>query len=117
MSQTGTALAIKLALTFIFAAIAFYLFGNNNISWVFIIALLATVINYFVGDLFVLPRYGNLVASAGDGIMGGLVAYIVDIASIEFVAGFTSIAIFALTIAVGEYFFHQYLLNAEDVAP
>jgi hypothetical protein len=117
MSQTGTALVIKLALTFIFAAIAFYLFGDNSISWIFIISLLGTVINYFIGDLFVLPRFGNLVASIGDGIMGGLVAYLVDIASPDFVAGFTSLVIFSLTIAVGEYFFHQYLFNAENVAP
>lgn len=117
MSQTGTALLIKLAMTFIFASLAFYLYAENSIGWVFIIALLGTIINYVVGDLFVLPRYGNMIASIGDGLMAGLIAYIVDISTANFSAGFTAIAVFIITIAVGEYFFHQYLLNTEEVAP
>lgn len=113
MNKTATALVIKFAMTFIFTAVAFMSLNNNAWIWVLIVALAATALNYWVGDLMVLPRYGNIVASLGDGIMAVLVAYIVDLLVVPFRTGLTALIAFGVLIAVGEYFFHQYLRRTE----
>ncbi len=100
-------------MTLIFAAIAFITLINNAWSWVLLVALAGTAINYWVGDLMVLPKYGNIVASLGDGVMAALVAFIVDLLVVPFRTGLSSLVLFAVLIAVGEYFFHQYLRRPE----
>jgi len=113
MNKTATALIIKFAMTFVFAAIAFMTLNNNAWTWVLLVALVGTAINYWVGDLMVLPKYGNIVASLGDGVMALVVAYIVDLLVVPFRTGLTSLVVFGVLIAIGEYFFHQYLRRPE----
>lgn len=117
MSKTGYALLIKFAMTFIFAGLAFALITANAWSWILLAGLVATAVNYLVGDLWVLPNFGNIAASVGDGILGALVAYIIDLLVPAFQTGAAALVVFALLIMVGEYFFHQYLLRTEKVAP
>ncbi len=114
---TATTLLIKFLMTFVFAWVTFGLMDGNFLSWVFFVALVGTVLNYLAGDLFVLPKFGNIVASTGDGIMGALVAYIISLFTPAFVVSLTSLVIFAILIAVGEFFFHQFLLKSKKVAP
>lgn len=64
-----------------------------------------------------LPNFGNMVASLGDGAMAAITAYIIDILTIEFVTNLPSLYAFAILIALGEYFFHAYLVKTEEVAP
>lgn len=117
MSQTAIALIVKFVMTFVFALIAFTVLINNPWTWVLALAVIATAVNYVLGDLFVLPKFGNAVASVGDGVMGALVAYIVSLVTPLFVVNLTSLLLFAVLVAVGEYFFHQYLSRNEKVAP
>jgi len=49
--------------------------------------------------------------------MGALVAYIFSWLIPAFMVSLTSLLLFAVLIAIGEYFFHQYLLKSEKVAP
>jgi hypothetical protein len=114
---TFRALLIKFLMTFVFGIIAFSLFGGNTWSWIFLVALVATIANYVIGDLAVLSRYGNIVASIGDGITGALIAYIFSLLVREFSVGFFSLFVFFILIAAGEYFFHGYLLREKEVAP
>ena len=114
---TMTALAIKFLMTFVFAWLTFGLMDGNFLSWVLFVAIIGTVLNYLAGDLVVLPKFGNIVASAGDGVMGALVAYIISLSTPNFVVSLTSLVIFAILIAVGEFFFHQFLLKSKKVAP
>lgn len=117
MSKTATALIFKFFMTLILAAAVFMLLNNNSWFWILAVAIAATVLNYLVGDLYVLPKFGNIVAAAGDGIMAALVAYVTDLFTPLFQTTFASLAIFALLVGVGEYFFHQYLRRADEVAP
>jgi hypothetical protein len=117
MSNTTTALLAKLIMTFIFAVIAFGFVDNNMWSWIFWVALVGTVVNYLVGDLLVLPSLGNIIASIGDGAMGALAAYIISQLAPAFRVSSTSLFLFGVLIAIGEYFFHQYLRSSEKVAP
>ncbi|WP_347488118.1 DUF2512 family protein [Desulfoscipio sp. XC116] len=117
MSKTATALIIKFIMTFVFAGIALAFIDHNTWGWIFVVAVVGTALNYFVGDLLVLPKYGNIVASVGDGVMASLTAYIISLLAPAFRTSFTALAILAVLIAVGEYFFHQYLLRSEKVEP
>jgi len=119
VSKTATALLIKFVMTFVMAAIVFKLLnmGNATWFWIFVVGLVGTAINYLLGDLFVLPKFGNIVASIADGILAALVAYIIDAFTTYFDTTFAALALFALLVAAGEYFFHQYLKASPKVEP
>ncbi|MTI79561.1 MAG: DUF2512 family protein [Firmicutes bacterium] len=115
--NTISALLVKFVMTFLATWVVFGIILDNPLSYVTLVALLATAVNYILGDLVVLPKFGNLVAASGDGIMGALTAYIVAIISPVFNTSFTTLALFAVSIGVFEFFFHKYLLREEQVAP
>lgn len=117
MSRTASALAIKLAMTLVLAWISIGLIDRNPTIWVFLIAIIATVVNYVIGDLMVLPNMGNTVASVANGVMAAIVAWIVSLMVIRVQTTLTGLAVFGILIAVGEYFFHQYQLSSDEVAP
>ncbi|MGE5598156.1 MAG: DUF2512 family protein [Bacteroidota bacterium] len=117
MSRTVWALVLKFALTFVAAWIAFKGLGRNTFGSIALVAVLGTALNYIVGDLGVLPRYGNVTAAAGDGVLAALTAYVVDAAAYRFNTTFGSLVLFGVIVAVAEYFFHQFLLRTKDVAP
>jgi hypothetical protein len=104
-------------MTFVFAAISFTFIADNTLGWSLIVAILVTALNYLLGDLLVLPNFGNITASIGDGVMGALTAYLLDIISRNFGTTLFTLSLFAILIVVGEYFFHQYLLNNKKVSP
>lgn len=117
MSKTLSALVIKFGMTFLVTWIVFGLFGRNPLDFIFIVAVLGTGLNYVLGDLLILPRFGNVISSIGDGLMGALTALVVASFSILYRTNFFSLTLFAILLAVGEYYFHQYLKRAEKVAP
>lgn len=117
MSKTATALLVKGIMTFVFAEIALAFMARNSSAPVIWVALAATALNYVMGDLLVLPTLGNLVAALGDGVMAALTAYVFAVLIRGFNVTFASLVIFGVLVAIGEYFFHQYLLKADKVAP
>ncbi|MFZ5596097.1 MAG: DUF2512 family protein [Bacillota bacterium] len=72
---------------------------------------------YLLGDLVVLPKYCNLAASAGDGVLAAVTAYVVDLIVLAFTTSAVSLVLFGVLVAIGEYFFHQYLKASEKVEP
>ncbi|MBU5676142.1 YndM family protein [Alkaliphilus sp. MSJ-5] len=117
MSNTTMALVVKFIMTFIAAWLTLGVMDRNPLLWVVIVSIVGTVLNYILGDLVVLPNLGNIIASIGDGIMAAALAYIVDLFTIDFNTTFSGLAVFALIVAVAEYFFHIYLLQSDTVAP
>ncbi|PRX30990.1 uncharacterized protein DUF2512 [Orenia metallireducens] len=117
MNSTTKALIIKFIMTFVFAAISFTFIANNTLGWSLIVAILVTALNYLLGDLLVLPNFGNITASIGDGLMGAFTVYLLDILSRNFATTFYTLSLFAILIVVGEYFFHQYLFDNKKVSP
>ena len=75
--KTTIALIIKFIVTMAAAWISFMLFGTVAFWTVAIIAIVGTVFNYLIGDLLVLPRFGNVIASIVDGILGGALAWMI----------------------------------------
>lgn len=117
MSKTGYALLVKFIMIFIFAAFAFALVDRNAWGWVLLAALAVTAMNYPIGDLHLLPRYDNIVASVGEGIIGALTAWVLTLLIPAFDTSFAALFVFAVLTAIGSYFFHQYVLRTEKVAP
>ncbi len=87
------------------------------ISAVALIALVGAVANYLIGDLAILPNYGNVIAAIADGLIAGLFAYITVLLWPALTISFTSLAFFAIIIAIAEYFFHLFLESDDTVAP
>jgi hypothetical protein len=115
LEKTGTTLAIKFVMTFILAAVAFYFMVRNPWSWILAVSILVTAVNYLIGDLVILPSYGNLVAAIGDGVMAGIVAYIISLLFATFDTTAAALITFGVLIAIGEYFLHQYLTKKDEV--
>jgi hypothetical protein len=73
-----------------------------------IIALIITGVLYVTGDLFILPKYGNYAAAGGDALMAVLILWIANFFIIQELSPVT-VAVTALAIGAGEWFFHRYL--------
>lgn len=117
MSKTTTALIVKFLLTLVSAYIAFTIIDNNSLGWVLGTSIAATALNYLIGDLMILPKYGNFSASVADGGLAALTAYLAAAMTRGNNVGMGSLITFFLLIAVAEYFFHNYLLESEKVEP
>ncbi len=114
-----TALVVKFVLTFVLAWIAFGLV--NSVGWrsIFLVAIVATVVNYIIADLLVLRASSNIAAAIVDGIIAAAVAWLFTMGALvqAMRADTTGIVVFGVLVAVGEYFYHQYLERAEKVTP
>jgi hypothetical protein len=81
-----------------------------SIENIFIISILLTGVSYVVGDLYVLPKFGNTAATIAD--FGLAFAGIWVLGSLLFeqtddLAGAALIS--AAVVAIGELFFHRYM--------
>ncbi|MDI9507815.1 MAG: DUF2512 family protein [Bacillota bacterium] len=109
MERTFLGLIIKILATFIASWIAFGLINDNTLLWIFIVAITVAIVNYLVGDLLVLPRYGNVSATVSDAIFAVIVAYIIDLLTVNFYMTWVSGLVFLITVAVFEYFLHKFI--------
>lgn len=113
MNRTWLTLIVKFAVTFFVAWVTLGFIAGNPIGPIFAAALAGTLINYWVGDLMILPGLGNLIASASDGIIGAFAAYITGLFFPGFAASFFVYFLYALFIVVTEFIFHIYLMKSE----
>lgn len=104
------ALVIKFVLFTIVLFVVFGLFYAVDFGDVLGLSLLATAIAYVLGDLIILPRYGNLTATIGDFIIAFLTIWLFGAAFIENAVPIVGAALIAAAIlACGEYFYHSYI--------
>lgn len=109
------ALLIKFVLNFIAAWFVFSFIGSNPLLWVLVTSMAVTILNFVIGDLIVLPKFGNLIASLGDGILAGLTAFILDLLLPSFCTTLITLPFYIVIIAIVEYFFHIYLMSTNLV--
>ena len=115
--KTTIALIFKFLATYIASWIAFRYMDANPLSWTILVAVIGTIGNWFIGDLKILPTYGNIIATIGDGVFGALFAFIIAAFTINFNVSLISLTVFALIIMAVEVFFHMYLCREEIVGP
>lgn len=126
MKDKIVTLIIKLIFTFFVAWLSFGYIGSNTLSWIIITTLAVAIINYFIGDLIILPSFSNIVASIVDGLTSAITALLISLLAGGFKpnnqmvdifrTNLFTLAFFAIAIAVIEYFFHIFLLQSNKVS-
>ncbi|MFG6150083.1 DUF2512 family protein [Halobacillus sp. B23F22_1] len=98
------------ALLFLFLGVGYGLsFGS-----VFLVALVLSIISYFIGDLLILRRANNLMATLSDFVLALVVIYFM-VAGLTLTVGdelFTAALLSAVAVAVFEYIFHKYVATS-----
>lgn len=115
--NTISTLIAKFILTLGAAVIAFSVVDNNGFGWVFTLSILVTILNYLIGDRYILPQSNNITASAADGGLAALTAFLYGVISAGNDVGLGSLIVFALLVAGAEYLFHKFLVDAKKVEP
>jgi hypothetical protein len=105
------ALAIKFVSSLVLLSIILGLFYDMAFRNIFLITLVLGVAAYIIGDLLILPRTNNTVATIAD---FGLAFLIIWLMSENLTYGdnhFSMSLIAALGVALFEYMFHKYVAN------
>jgi hypothetical protein len=106
---------IPLALKFIlWSAVLLSIFAIFNVPLrlIFLIALATTAISYALGDLFVLPRFGNFIAVIADLPLSFAIVWLFSYFLVEPTINMAYAAFFStLAIAAIEAFFHLFMQN------
>ncbi|WP_085991529.1 YndM family protein [Oceanobacillus senegalensis] len=106
------ALVIKFLITSVVLYSFLTIFNTATLSEIFLISLLVTGLAYVIGDLLILPRFGNFVAALADfglafASIWALSAFFIDTASPLIIISATS----AFFLAICEALFHAYMQN------
>ncbi|MCW3489443.1 YndM family protein [Dethiobacter alkaliphilus] len=107
--RTYLALGIKFAMTLFAAAVAALISGLTDWWLILLVGLVGAIVNFILGDMVILPGFGNIVATIGDGITSALLAYVIIIRQWAGVSVLLFAISFGILVMIGEYFFHRYL--------
>jgi uncharacterized membrane protein YcaP (DUF421 family) len=105
-----TNLIIKTAMAWLLLALLIPLFGRSTWGQTLITGLVLVVIGYVLGDLWILPKFGNMAAVVADFGIYALGIWAMTEALPQFTLRTSGYWVIALAITAGEWFFHQYLL-------
>ncbi len=111
--EHAKALAIKGIMTLAVLFIVLGLMFGMSFANVLLITVVLGLVSYFAGDLYILPKTNNVTATLSDLGMAFLVIWLLGVAVSSIGAGTLAGAavITAVLLAVGENFFHDYLLK------
>lgn len=103
-----------LSIKFIFTAIVVYsifgIFYDASLWRLFWMSILVTGVSYIIGDLVILPKFGNLIASIADFGLAFLSFWVLGNLLIDLTISVVSAALFAsVFMAVTEGLFHMYM--------
>ncbi|RKQ29678.1 DUF2512 family protein [Oceanobacillus halophilus] len=105
------ALIVKFVMLTAILWIVLGIFYGINLGDIFTISILLSVVS-FVGDVFLLPRIGNVLAVIGDFALSFLVIWGLGNSLFAFeIPVVTAAFISALFVGVGEIFYHRYMKN------
>jgi hypothetical protein len=108
-----TNLMIKTILVLAVLFILIPIFGKSTWTQTIITGLILVAISYLVGDMWILPKFGNLVAVLADLGLGALVVWSMARALPQFILTTAGVWTIAVVLAAGEWFFHLYLLTTQ----
>ncbi len=110
MNKHATALAVKFIVIGLISVIILPIFSQITTGQAVGIALVLTLIAYFLADLVIVPRYGNITAVVADVIIAALVIGIADwsVNGVITLSPAGWVLVLAI-LGVGEWFLHKYL--------
>ena len=106
-------LIIKTTLVLLVLIILIPIFGKSTWTQTLVTGLILVALAYVVGDMWILPKLGNIMATLADFGLAALVLWAMERALPRFVLSRTGIWTIALVIAIGEMIFHVYLLSSQ----
>ncbi len=110
-----TALVIKFLMIGLVCLIALPFLANVTAVQAIGLAVALTVIAYILGDLLVLPNFGNWAATVVNAVLAFLTLWAAQFVVGTLTISFTAAAVTAVIIGVGEFFFHTWLQRANVV--
>ncbi|MGE0911806.1 DUF2512 family protein [Bacillus atrophaeus] len=110
------ALAIKGIMTIIVLYLVLGLGFNFTFGDTLLMTIVLGVVSYLLGDLYVLPKWNNMIATLADFGLAFLVVWLMGMPlSMGLSPGTLALAALfaAIVMAIGEYFFHFYMMSKE----
>ncbi|ADP34905.1 DUF2512 domain-containing protein [Bacillus atrophaeus] len=110
------ALAIKGIMTIIVLYLVLGLGFNFTFGDTLLMTIVLGVVSYLLGDLYVLPKWNNMIATVADFGLAFLVVWLMGMPlSMGLSPGMLALAALfaAIVMAIGEYFFHFYMMSKE----
>lgn len=106
-------LAIKFISSLVLLSVILGLFFDMSFGNIFLITLVLSVVSYVIGDLFILRRTNNIIATLADlGLVFLVIRFMGDaLANGDNGDMFTMSLIAAIGVALFEYAFHKYVAN------
>lgn len=105
------AIATKFVATLAVLYIILGLYYGMTFGYVLLITLVLGTISYFVGDLGILPRTNNAIATLADFGLALATIWIMVSLFTGSTNAFTMALIPAIAVTIFEYLFHNYMLN------
>ncbi|MCY8859398.1 DUF2512 family protein [Bacillus atrophaeus] len=110
------ALAIKGIMTIIVLYLVLGLGFNFTFGDTLLMTIVLGLVSYLLGDLYVLPKWNNMIATVADFGLAFLVVWLMGMPlSMGLSPGMLALAALfaAIVMAIGEYFFHFYMMSKE----
>lgn len=105
------ALGIKYIMTVVVLLAFMSLGGSAPLGTRAGLALFLVVVNYLIGDLIILPVYGNRIAVVLDGVLSAIMLYGLQFIS-RAVLSVSGAIIMGILIGLTEQFFHRFVKEA-----
>ncbi|MFD1427183.1 YndM family protein [Kroppenstedtia sanguinis] len=106
------ALLIKFAMTFVILWLVLASFRVISFPSVFTASIVLTVVSFLIGDLLILPRFGNVVATMADLALTWFGIWVLAPILLGAFAPLGAASFMsAFFIAMGEILFHKYMKN------
>jgi hypothetical protein len=103
------AFLIKFISSFILLYLILGVMFNMSLTDVFLVSLVLGAVSYILGDLIILPKTNNMVATMSDIGLAFFVIWLMSEALTVDVNTFGRSLIAAIGVGIFEYFFHRYL--------
>lgn len=103
------AIAIKFIASLVLLYVILGLMYDMSFTNVFLISLVLGIASYVIGDLFLLPRTNNIIATIADFGLAFMIIWLMGESLTYGDSLFTASLISAAGIALFEYFFHKYM--------
>jgi hypothetical protein len=106
------ALLLKFVMASVILEIFLLALTNLNYGNIFAISLTITVLSYFIGDLAILPRSDNTIATIADVCLSFVTLLMFNLVFPWAVIPFFTALIASLGLGVGEWLFHKFMARS-----
>jgi hypothetical protein len=108
-----TNLIFKTAMVLAVLFILIPIFGRSTWGQTIITGLVLVALSYVAGDMWILPKFGNIIAVIAELGLSALVIWGMSQALPQFILTTAGVWVIAIVLAVGEWFFHLYLIATQ----